>query len=107
MKPPSPDLKLYLLGYVTNHKIELGGPDVKGQVVAEHVRVFRKEPTGLDAVEGTGKATPGFIREMLRPLREVKPRPLTASKEGITNVRFHRVWANGRNGVRVQAAAAR
>jgi len=104
--PPSPDLKLYLLGYVTNQKIELGGPEVKGQVVAEHVRVFRKEPTGLDAVEGTGKSTPEFIREMLKPLREVKPQPLAAPKDGATDVRFYRVWANGRNGVRVQAAAA-
>ena len=107
VKPPSPDLKLYLLGYVTNQKIELGGPDVKGRVVAEHVRVFRKEPTGLDAVEGTGKATPDFIREMLAPLREVKPQPLTAPRDGVTDVRFYRVWASGRNGVRVQRAAAR
>jgi len=106
VKPPSPDLKLYLLGFVTNHRIELGGPDVKAQVVAEHVRVFRKEPTGLDAVEGTGKATPDFIREMLRPLRAVKPQPLAAPREGITDVRFYRVWANGKNGVRVQAAGA-
>jgi len=106
VKPPSPDLKLYLLGFVTNHKIELGGPDVKGQVVAEHVRVFRKEPTGLDAVEGTGGSTPEFIREMLKPLREVKPQPLAPPKGGVTDVRFYRVWANGKNGVRVEAATA-
>ncbi len=97
----------YEYGFVTNHRIELGGPDVKAQVVAEHVRVFRKEPAGLDAVEGTGKATPDFIREMLKPLREVKPQPLAAPREGVTDVRFYRAWANGRNGVRVQAAAAR
>ena len=92
--------------HVTNQKIELGGPDVKGQVVAEHVRVFRKEPTGLDAMEGTGKATPEFIREMLKPLREVKPQPLTPLEDDVTDVRFYRVWANGRNGVRVQATSA-
>jgi hypothetical protein len=41
---------------------------------------------------------------MLKPLREVKPRSLTAVKDDATDIRFYRVWANGRNGVRVQAA---
>ena len=46
VKPPSPDLKLYLLGYLTtNRKMEmdLGGAAVKGQVVAEHMKAFRAE----------------------------------------------------------------
>ena len=102
--PPSPDLQLYLLGFITNKGIDLGGPAVKGQVVAEHVKVFRKEPTGLDSVDDVGKATPAFIREMLTPLRTVKPQPLTTLKDDVTDVRFFRVWANGKNGVRVQAA---
>ena len=107
VKPPSPDLKLYLLGYMTtNAKMEMGfgGDAVKGQVVAEHVKAFRKDGTGLDSVEGVGKATPDFIREMLKPLREVKPQPLTALKDDVTDVRFYRVWANGKNGVRVVGA---
>ena len=51
-----------------------------------------------------GKATPEFIREMLSPLRTVKPHPLTNLDQSVGDVRFCRVWANGKNGVRVQAA---
>ncbi|MHB9133696.1 MAG: glycosyl hydrolase family 28-related protein [Armatimonadota bacterium] len=105
VKPPSADLQLYLLGFMTNQKINLGGPEVKGQVVAEHVKVFRTNGTGLDSVDGVGKATPAFIRDMLIPLRTVKPQPLTDLKDGVTDVRFYRVWATGKNGVRVQAGA--
>ena len=36
---------------------------------------------------------------MLKPLRKVKPRSLTAVKDDATDIRFYRVWANGRNGV--------
>ena len=106
VQPPSPDLKLYVLGFYTNRRIGLGGPEVKGRVVAEHMRVARKNSTGTDAVDGSGKSTPEFIREMLKPLREVKPQPLAAPKDGVTDVRFYRVWANGKNGVRVQAATS-
>ncbi len=101
--PPSPDLQLYLLGFVTNRDIDLGGAAVQGQVVAEHVKVFRQEPTGYDSVDNVGQATPAFIREMLEPLRTVKPQPLTKLSDSVTDVRFYRVWANGRNGVRIQA----
>ena len=109
--PPSADLKLYLLGFLTNQKMDFGGAAVKGQVVAEHVKAFRKDkhpdypnqPTGLDSVDGAGKSTPEFVRDMLKPLREIKPQPLTDSKDDVTDIRFYRIWANGRNGVRVQA----
>ncbi|MHB9025000.1 MAG: glycosyl hydrolase family 28-related protein [Armatimonadota bacterium] len=101
--PSSADLRLYLLGYVTNNKIDLGGLTVKGQVVAEHMQTSRKEPTGLDIVENAGKATPAFMREMLNALRTVKPQPLVDLKDGVTDVRFYRIFANGKNGVRVQA----
>jgi hypothetical protein len=101
--PPSTDTKLYLLGFMTNQKMDLGGTAVKGQVVAAHVKAFRKDGTGLDAVEGTGTASPAFIREMLAPLRTVKPQPLTDLRDDVSDVRFYRVWANGKNGVRVQA----
>ena len=104
VSPPSPDLKLYLLGFLTNRKVDLGGAEVKGQVVAEHVRYVRADQTGGDAVDGVGQASPEFIREMLRPLREVKPQTLSALKDDVTDVRFYRVWANGKNGVRLQAA---
>jgi hypothetical protein len=110
VKAPSPDLKLFLLGFLaTNPKMELdfGGAAVKGQVVAEHMKVFRGNGTGLDSVEGVGKATPEFIREMLAPLRTVKPQPLTPVKETVSDVRFYRVWATGKNGVRVQAATGK
>ena len=103
----SPDLKLYLLGFLTNRTMDFGGAAVKGQVVAEHVKAVRKAPTGLDAVDGIGKATPEFIREMLIPLRTVKPHPLTDLDQSVSDVRFYRVWANGKNGVRVQAAPVR
>jgi hypothetical protein len=104
--PPSPDLKLYLLGFVTNQKMDFGGDAAKGQVVTEHVKAFRKEPTGLDSVEGVGKASPEFIREMLTPLRTIKPQAIADLPDGVTDVRFHRVWATGRNGVLVRAAGA-
>jgi len=107
VKPTSPGLKLYLLGFVaTNRKMEMdfGGAAVKGQVVVEHVKVHRKNRTGLDSVKGTGKATPAFIREMLIPLRTVKPQGLTDRNDDVSDVRFYRVWANGRNGVRLQGA---
>ena len=41
VKPPSADLKLYLLGFLTNRTMDFGGAmngAVKGQVVAEHVK---------------------------------------------------------------------
>lgn len=109
--PPSTDIKLYLLGFMTNQKMDFGGAAVKGQVVAEHIKAFRKDkhpdypnqPTGLDAVDGVGKALPAFIREMLTPLRTVKPQPLTPLPDNVSDVRFYRVWANGKNGVHVQA----
>ena len=104
VNPPSADLKLYLLGFMTNNQITLDGQQVKGQVVAEHTKLFRKEPTGLDSVDGVGTATPAYIRDMLEPLRTVKPLPLVPAKDGVTDVRFIRVWVNGKNGVRVQAA---
>ncbi len=107
VKPPSPDLKLYLLGFLaTNPKMEMdfGGAAMKGQVVAEHMKAFRPDGTGLDSIDDVGKATPDFTREMLTPLRTVKPRPLSPLKDDVSDVRFYRVWATGRNGVRVQAA---
>jgi hypothetical protein len=85
---------------------------VKGQIVAEHMKAFRKDkhpdypnqPTGLDSVDGVGASTPEFIREMIQPLREVKPMRLTTLEDDVSDIRFYRVWAGGRNGVRVQAA---
>lgn len=114
VKPPSPDLQLYLLGYMVHNpakEIDFGGTAVKGRVVAEHIKAFRKDKhpdypnqsSGLEAVEGVGKASPAFIREMLTPLRTVKPEPLTDKGGDVGDVRFYRVWANGKNGVRVQA----
>jgi len=50
------------------------------------------------------RSTPEFLGEMLIPLRTVKPQPLTDLDQSASDVRFYRVWANGRNGVRVQAA---
>ncbi len=100
---PSPDLKLFLLGYVTNNNIELNDPAIKGQVVASHVKLFRKNGTGLDCGNDVGTASPAFMREMLTALRTVKPQPLTDLKPGVTDMRFYRVHANGKNGVRVQA----
>jgi len=101
--PPSPELKLHLLGFLTNKAMDLGGPDVKGQVVAEHVKAFRKDATGLDSIAGVGQSTPEFLRETLKPLREVRPQGVGPAVGPSSDVRFYRVWANGRNGVRIQA----
>ena len=103
--PPSDGTKLYLLGFLTyDGRIDFGGDATKGQVVAEHLKAFRKERTGLDSIDGIGKASPEFIREMLVPLRTVKPQPLTNAGSDVSDLRFYRVWANGKNGVRLQAA---
>ncbi len=107
VKAPSADLKLYLLGYLTKNaktEMDLGGNAVKGQVVAEHLKTFRGDGTGLDSLDSVGKATPAFVREMLTPLRTVKPQPVADLPDGVSDVRFHRVFLSGRNGVRVQAA---
>ena len=104
VKPPSPELEFLLLGFHTNRKIDLGGEAVKGQVVAEHLRSLRNDNGGSAAVEGTGRASPAFIREMLKPLREVKPQPLTALQDDVSDMRFYRVTTNGKNGMRLHAA---
>ena len=49
------------------------------------------------------RSTPEFLGEMLIPLCTVKPQPLTDLDQSASDVRFYRVWANGKNGVRVQA----
>jgi hypothetical protein len=92
------------LGFQTNRKIDLGGEAVRGQVVAEHLRGARTDNGGTALVEGTGPASPAFTREMLKPLREVKPQPLTALQDDVSDVRFYRVTANGKNGLRLQGA---
>ncbi len=105
--PPSPELKLYLLGYMMSNRkmtFDLGGEAFRGQAVAEHGKVFRPDGTGLETLEGRGQATPEFLREMLAPLRTVKPQPLAEPRPGVTNLRLHRVFAAGRNAVRIQAA---
>jgi hypothetical protein len=110
--PPSAGTKLYLLGFLTyDGRIDFGGDATKGQVVAEHVKAFRKDrhpdhpnqSTGLDSIDGIGKASPEFIREMLVPLRTVKPQPLVNAGRDASDLRFYRVWANGKTGVRLQA----
>ena len=65
--------------------------------------MYRKDNGGTDAADGVGQASPEFIREMLKPLSEVKPQPLTALKDDVTDVRFYRVSTNGKNGVRLKA----
>jgi hypothetical protein len=104
VKPPSPELKLFLLGFYTNCKIDLGGHAVKGQVVAAPLRSARADNGGTVSVEGTGQASRAFVSEMLKPLREVKPQALTALQQDVSDVRFYRVTTNGKNGVRLQAA---
>jgi hypothetical protein len=44
---------------------------------------------------------------MLKPQREVKPQPLTALEDDVSDMRFYRVTANGKNGMCLQAAAGR
>jgi hypothetical protein len=104
IKPPSPDVKLWMPGFFTNAKLDLGGDAVKGQVVMQHARRVRDNATGTDTIPDSGKPSPAFLREMLKPLREVRPQPLTTVKDGATDLRLHRVWANGKNGVRIQGA---
>ena len=102
--PPSAGTKLYLNGFLTyDGKVDFGGAAMQGEAVVDHLKAFRKDGGGLDSVEGVGKASPAFIREMLAPLRTVKPQPLADKGRDVSDVRFHRVWANGKNGVRLEA----
>lgn len=105
--PPSAGTKLYLNGFLTyDGKVDFGGAAMQGEAVVDHPKAFRKDGGGLVSVGGVGKASPEFIREMLAPLRTVKPRPLTDKGRDSSDVRFYRVWAHGRNGVRIQAASS-
>ena len=107
VKSPGTGLELYLLGYYgRTSAVDLGGPAPGREVVCEHMRLAPKgNVTGALAAEGSGKASPEFVREMLRALREVRPRPLAAPIEGVTDVRLYRVWADGRIGFLVRASA--
>ena len=53
------------------------GPGVlgaQGQVVAEHTRKVRTNATGADPVDNVGESSPEFIRDMLKPLRDMLER---------------------------------
>jgi hypothetical protein len=65
----------------------------------------RQDNGGTAAADGTGQPDPAFLREMLKPLREVKPQPLTALPDGVSDVRSYRLTTDGKTGMRLQAAA--
>jgi len=93
----------------------LGSGVREDRCFAENAPLARRQPEedlvsgrsrgGTAAAEGTGQASPAFIREMLKPLREVKPQPLTALQDDVSDLRFYGVTTNGKNGMRLQAAA--
>jgi len=99
---PAPDLKLLLLGVAFPRQVQLTADDFQGQLAADHIK--QSTSNGLVAVSGTGEATPAFLREMLTPLRTVKPDTDDNLAADVTDVRFYRVWCYGKNGLRVQAS---
>ena len=58
---------------------------------------------GVLSADGLGKDSPEFLREMLATIRTQKPQPITDLPDGVTDLRFYRVWMSGKNGLRVQA----
>jgi len=112
--PPSPDVRLYLLGYYGDEAgLDLGGDAVKGVVCAEHTRMplrypphpdYPNQSIGTTDIPNEGIAsTPEFIREMLAPLRTVKPQPLVPRGKGEQDLRFFRVWLHGETGLKILA----
>lgn len=99
---PSPELNLLLLGYLSNMPNDFGGDGAKGQTVLTNFRVQRKDGTGSDAKPGLGELKPEWARTMLKMLRETRPQPLEPTPSGTTDVRFFRVMAVGKEGVRLE-----
>jgi hypothetical protein len=67
---------------------------------AEKKAVYEK---GFARLDDSGEATKEFLRQMLRPLRESPAWPADAVKEGLTDVRLHRVIATvGKGGTAVE-----
>jgi len=84
---------------------------MKGVAIADHVRRYRKDshpqyswqPTGTAEAPDIGKTTPEFIREMLIPVRTLKPQDYTVARgENENDLRFFRVWLKGRNGIHIK-----
>jgi len=58
---------------------------------------------GFDRLKDSGKASKEFIRQMLQPLHETPTWPMEPVKEGVTDVRLHRVMvAAGKGGTAVE-----
>ncbi|MCX7935140.1 MAG: hypothetical protein N3A66_07775, partial [Planctomycetota bacterium] len=105
VKPPSAELSLLLLGYVSNaDNDDLGGEALQGRVALAHFRFHRSriDNLGSDAKPGVGELEPGWTLDMLKTLRQTKPCNLEAVPEGATDLRFFRVMASGREAVRIE-----
>ena len=110
--PPSPGLRLYLLGFKTDSGVDFGGEAVEGVAIAEHTRKRRTDthpdypwqPTGTETTPDIGTASDDFVREMLVPLRTVKPQNPVKRPAQENDLRLYRVWVDGKTGLRIQAA---
>jgi len=99
--PPADGLKLLLLGYVTNSGYDLNLDGVKGQVGMLSGR--RHLPgRGSESLADGGRTDAAFVREMLAPLRAHKPADPGPPKDGVTDLRIHRVMVMGSEGIRLQ-----
>ena len=112
--PPSPDFKLCLLGFFMHHvsEVNFGGDAFTGSAFATHRRAMRSDGahpyypgqnTGTEALPDMGETpSPDFLREMLVPLRTLKPQPPAPTKDGEQDLRFFRVFLGGNTGLAIQ-----
>jgi hypothetical protein len=97
-----PGLDLLMLGLLTRG-VRLQLDQAQGDHLAFlNSRSFRPDGTGSASLPEQGLTHPDFLRERLAPLRSVSPRPLTAIREGLTDLRLYRVMAYGKEGVRLE-----
>ncbi|MCL1857019.1 MAG: hypothetical protein FWF84_05205, partial [Kiritimatiellaeota bacterium] len=110
--PPSPNLKLYLVGFSTSAEVDFGGEAMNGSAISHHRRAPKQDShpdypwqhTGTMAMPDHGAPSPEFTTEMLAPLRTLKPQHIGPRADHKNDIRLYRIWAIGRHGLRIQSA---
>jgi hypothetical protein len=99
------NLKMLLLGWTLypGKGKPLYITPTKGQVGLLSGRQDLDVPPYFVPIPNSGNNEPQFILEMLEPLRTQLPRPLSEPMDGVTNLRFDRVFVEGKEGIRLQA----
>lgn len=85
------DTHLLLLGCLLMEPQAFANHSPRAQVAFLHNRAFAKE-VGTVPIPNQGQADPAFLRRMLAPTRQARPRLLRPIQPGITDVRLYRVF---------------